>query len=104
MIFKTVLKYKIFEWCLETLVNKLVNNFQVFKLDGKRIMVRDLKPGMHLSTIILNLPGWSPVIFNDCRILNTTLLNSDGYGDLGHTFPNLWDVKFSCVTASGTGL
>ena len=27
MIFKSVLKYKIFEWCLDTLFDKITNNF-----------------------------------------------------------------------------
>lgn len=46
MIFKTLLKYKIFEWCMDTLFEKIVVNF------SRVITGTEMRIGEHFSEII----------------------------------------------------
>jgi hypothetical protein len=73
MIFKTALKYKIWEWCLESLVNRFMSNFHI--RPGTRRMeipLITIKVGMHVDEIVgIRKDG---IIFThgDCLIKSLT--------------------------------
>lgn len=77
MIALQSLKYKIFEWCIDTLVGKLVNNFTSTSNGLIKIKLDDLKPGMHITEIRL-LQIWEKsypqgyLIFGNCIITKMT--------------------------------
>src|SRR5690242_10128879 len=53
MIFRTALKYKIWEWCLETLTKRFLSNFQIEPGTRKReVPLSDIKVGMRLDEIV----------------------------------------------------
>jgi hypothetical protein len=76
MIALQSLKYKIFEWCIDTLVGKLVNNFTSNSNGLVKIKVYDLKPGMHLTEIKLQQVWETPpqgyIVFGNCTITRMT--------------------------------
>lgn len=70
MIFKTALKYKIYEWCLETFVNKLVNTF--FNDIGKNKRELDeseIRVGMKIDEIICVRSDWVVFRYRMCEII-----------------------------------
>lgn len=75
MIFKTVLKYKIFEYCIDSIFNKISQIF--IKPPITILNPRDLKPGMHLSEIrVFNQ------VFYECDILNIQKLPNTAIGNI----------------------
>lgn len=75
MIFKTLVKYKIFEWCLETLFEKIIVNF------SKVISKSGIGVGDHFSKIkYYSLDEYDNIgevyRYYDCKILsiNTNII------------------------------
>lgn len=93
MIALQSLKYKIFEWCIDTLVGKLVNNFTSNSNGLVKIKVDDLYPGMHLTEIRLQQVWESPpqgyLVFGNCTITKMT------------SWTNFIQVWFSFETLNG---
>lgn len=70
MIALQTLKYKIFEWCLDTLVGKLVNTF--FNDIGKNKRELDsceIRKGMKIDEIVCIRHDWVVIRYRFCKII-----------------------------------
>lgn len=80
MIFKTAIKYLIWDYCLDIISRKLSINFR--PRQGK-IRLGDLRVGMYLSEIKEIQRGFSsfngPAIWKGCTILELTYCGDDCY-------------------------
>ena len=73
MILYKAIRYKIIDYCLSILFDRLNENFNAFK----KIYAKDLYPGMTLRKIKYGL-----VLYNNCEIIKIT--PSRNYSDLLH--------------------
>lgn len=90
MIFKSVLKYKIFEWCLDALVNKLLTNFNQLPT-GSEIKVENLTKDMRLSRIEIGTRSVS-MIYYGCNIV---YFNHIGEMNWSNVKDDIYDISFS---------
>jgi len=99
MILKTLLKYKIFEWCLDALVGKLITNFRTNPNGLIRVPLKELRPGMVLAEIwiIIDSRGYKG-IWKNCAIDEITywysgINNSRNIREICFTWGSHWDNK-----------
>lgn len=108
MIALQSLKYKIFEWCLDTLVDRLLSNLLIKPIDiSGLIRVEDLHVGMKLSKIelcasISARENWD--IFKDCEILKIVIkkrpwADGDAY-EIQFSYKSIAKIGFN-LQASG---
>lgn len=69
MIATQILKYKIFEWCLDALVDKLIINFRTNPNGLTKVPWRELREGMYIKEIwfIIQSRGFTSIM-KGCRI------------------------------------
>lgn len=72
MIALQSLKYKIFEYCIDTLINKISNNFRVNPNQGEVISYENIFTGMRLSKIEIKISYKPDTIFTwlNCKIIS----------------------------------
>ena len=96
-----MLKYKIFEWCLDTLVGKLSNNFNLLA-NGSEIRVENLVKGMWLSRIELSNSS-EFIIFYGCNLTN--IQHVGNLGNLsGNKKTDVYISEFKFVSHDGSYL
>lgn len=66
------IKYKIFEWCIDTMFDKIITKFNNVALSGTILTVYDIRPGMRISTIVAE-----DVIYYDCVIKKVNIKEED---------------------------
>lgn len=98
MIAIKALKYKIFDYCLDILIDRLASNFKISKAtQGHQIRVEDVYVGMHLSEIKLHLKlDELTIIFGGCTIISVDSFGGDSKDD-----PAFYCVTFMCETEDG---
>lgn len=90
MIALQSLKYKIFEWCIDTFIGKLSNNFQKITTnvgDKIEIKARHLVEGMRISEIYYSSNIFdNPFIFKECIIIDINNSKFNPYISIKFTF------------------